>query len=44
MKPYLDSDMQSRWWDFGGDAIVRTDKYVLIFWAQMDKACEVRTG
>lgn len=20
--------MQSRWWDFGGDAIVRTDKYV----------------
>ncbi|KAF2735936.1 vesicular integral-membrane protein VIP36 precursor [Polyplosphaeria fusca] len=26
--PYLDSDMQSRWWDFGGDAIIRTDKYV----------------
>jgi len=22
--------MQSRWWDFGGDAIVRTDKYVLL--------------
>ncbi|KAF2086427.1 hypothetical protein K490DRAFT_66622 [Saccharata proteae CBS 121410] len=26
--PYLDSDMQSRWFDFGGDTIVRTDKYV----------------
>ncbi|KAF1357772.1 vesicular integral-membrane protein VIP36 precursor [Lizonia empirigonia] len=26
--PYLDSDMQSRWWDFGGDAIIRTDQYV----------------
>jgi mannose-binding lectin 2 len=20
--------MQSRWWDFGGDTIIRTDKYV----------------
>ena len=27
-QPYLDSDMTSRWWDFGGDCIVRTDKYV----------------
>src|ERR1700753_2010270 len=27
-QPYLDSDMQSRWWDFGGDTIIRTDKYV----------------
>ncbi|KAF9737541.1 hypothetical protein PMIN06_003664 [Paraphaeosphaeria minitans] len=26
--PYLDSDMQSRWWDFGGDCIIRTDKYI----------------
>jgi len=26
--PYLDSDMQSRWWDFGGDTIIRTDKYI----------------
>ncbi|OBT68159.1 hypothetical protein VE03_02328 [Pseudogymnoascus sp. 23342-1-I1] len=26
--PYLDTDMQSRWWDFGGDTIIRTDKYV----------------
>ncbi|KAG7133859.1 L-type lectin-like domain-containing protein like [Verticillium longisporum] len=24
-QPYLDSDMQSRWYDFGGDTIVRTD-------------------
>ncbi|ATY63773.1 vesicular integral-membrane VIP36 precursor [Cordyceps militaris] len=27
-QPYLDSDMQSRWFDFGGDTIVRTDSYV----------------
>ncbi|KAG8416550.1 hypothetical protein J3459_007521 [Metarhizium acridum] len=27
-QPYLDSDMQSRWFDFGGDAIVRTDSYI----------------
>jgi hypothetical protein len=26
-QPYLDSDMQSRWWDFGGNTIVRVDKY-----------------
>ncbi|KAG7121161.1 hypothetical protein HYQ44_004041 [Verticillium longisporum] len=27
-QPYLDSDMQSRWYDFGGDAIIRTDSYI----------------
>ncbi|KAL2141367.1 hypothetical protein VTI28DRAFT_2497 [Corynascus sepedonium] len=27
-QPYLDSDMQSRWYDFGGDTIIRTDKYI----------------
>ncbi|KAF3022450.1 hypothetical protein G7054_g1573 [Neopestalotiopsis clavispora] len=27
-QPYLDSDMASRWYDFGGDAIVRTDSYI----------------
>ncbi|KAF4121230.1 lectin, mannose-binding 2 [Geosmithia morbida] len=26
--PYLDSDMSSRWFDFGGDTIIRTDSYV----------------
>ncbi|KAI9853002.1 MAG: hypothetical protein M1838_002781 [Thelocarpon superellum] len=26
--PYLDSDMQSRWFDFGGDTIVRADQYI----------------
>jgi lectin, mannose-binding 2 len=26
--PYLDSDMSSRWWDFGGDTLIRADKYV----------------
>jgi mannose-binding lectin 2 len=25
--PYLDSDFQSRWFDFGGDTIIRADKY-----------------
>ena len=28
LQPYLDSDMQSRWFDFGGDTIIRTDSYV----------------
>ncbi|POR37223.1 L-type lectin-like domain-containing protein [Tolypocladium paradoxum] len=27
-QPYLDSDMQSRWFDFGGDTVVRTDSYI----------------
>ncbi|EEP81462.1 conserved hypothetical protein [Uncinocarpus reesii 1704] len=26
--PYLDSDIHHRWFDFGGDAIIRTDQYV----------------
>lgn len=26
--PYLDSDLQSRWWDYGGDTIIRADKYI----------------
>ncbi|KAI9830093.1 MAG: hypothetical protein M1826_005086 [Phylliscum demangeonii] len=26
--PYLDSDMQSRWFDFGGDTIIRADQSV----------------
>ena len=26
--PYLDSDLQSRWFDFGGDTIIRADKYI----------------
>ncbi|KAF1988060.1 hypothetical protein K402DRAFT_453232 [Aulographum hederae CBS 113979] len=26
--PFLDSDMQSRWFDFGGDTIIRTDQYI----------------
>lgn len=28
VEPYLDSDMGSRWYDFGGDTIVRTDSYI----------------
>ncbi|KAH8894812.1 hypothetical protein GQ53DRAFT_744219 [Thozetella sp. PMI_491] len=27
-QPYLDSDMQSRWYDFGGDTVIRTDSYI----------------
>ncbi|RFU80847.1 vesicular integral-membrane vip36 [Trichoderma arundinaceum] len=27
-QPYLDSDMNSRWFDFGGDTIIRTDSYI----------------
>ncbi|KAK5174531.1 uncharacterized protein LTR77_001611 [Saxophila tyrrhenica] len=26
--PYLDSDMQSRWFDFGGSTLIRADQYV----------------
>uniref|UniRef100_L2G975 Lectin family integral membrane n=1 Tax=Colletotrichum fructicola (strain Nara gc5) TaxID=1213859 RepID=L2G975_COLFN len=28
-QPYLDSDMASRWYDFGGDTIIRTDSVPL---------------
>ncbi|KAB5558480.1 concanavalin A-like lectin/glucanase domain-containing protein [Coniochaeta sp. 2T2.1] len=28
VQPYLDSDMQSRWYDFGGDTVIRTDQYI----------------
>jgi len=28
VQPYLDSDLQSRWWDFGGDTIIRADKHI----------------
>ncbi|KAI1268393.1 concanavalin A-like lectin/glucanase domain-containing protein [Xylariaceae sp. FL1019] len=27
-QPYLDSDMGSRWYDFGGDTVIRTDSYI----------------
>ncbi|KAI6955310.1 putative lectin family integral membrane protein, partial [Hortaea werneckii] len=27
-QPYLDSDMQSRWFDFGGTTVVRADQYI----------------
>ncbi|KAJ5569525.1 uncharacterized protein N7459_008955 [Penicillium hispanicum] len=26
--PYLDSDFQNRWFDFGGDTVIRADKYI----------------
>ncbi|PTU19475.1 hypothetical protein P175DRAFT_0441788 [Aspergillus ochraceoroseus IBT 24754] len=28
LPPYLDSDFQSRWFDFGGDTIIRADQYI----------------
>jgi len=37
--PYLDSDMQSRWFDFGGDVIVRADKYI-----RLSSDLQSRTG
>ncbi|OAA58582.1 lectin family integral membrane [Niveomyces insectorum RCEF 264] len=27
-QPYLDSDMQSRWYEYGGDTVIRTDQYI----------------
>ncbi|KAI5779721.1 legume-like lectin family-domain-containing protein [Geopyxis carbonaria] len=27
-QPYLDSDLQSRWFDWGGDTVIRADQYV----------------
>ncbi|GAB7346032.1 hypothetical protein MBLNU457_4801t1 [Dothideomycetes sp. NU457] len=30
VSPYLDSDLQSRWWDYGGDTIIRADKYIRV--------------
>nr|POF05954.1 l-type lectin-like domain-containing protein [Quercus suber] len=27
-QPYLDSEMQSRWFDYGGDTVIRADSYV----------------
>ncbi|GHJ86095.1 hypothetical protein NliqN6_2497 [Naganishia liquefaciens] len=26
--PYVDQDLQNRWWDFGGDAIINTNKHI----------------
>ncbi|BFZ60345.1 hypothetical protein YB2330_001381 [Saitoella coloradoensis] len=26
--PYLDQDVQSRWWDFGGDTVINANKHV----------------
>ncbi|KAF3906404.1 hypothetical protein ABW20_dc0105028 [Dactylellina cionopaga] len=29
-QPYLDSDLQSRWFDYGGTTIIRSDQYIRI--------------
>ncbi|KAK3711223.1 hypothetical protein LTR37_009817 [Vermiconidia calcicola] len=36
--PYLDTDMQSRWFDFGGTTIVRADQYVRLTAQQPSQA------
>ncbi|KAK9236114.1 concanavalin A-like lectin/glucanase domain-containing protein [Lipomyces kononenkoae] len=28
VSPYLDDSLHSRWFDYGGDAVIRTDKYI----------------
>ncbi|KAA8907344.1 legume-like lectin family-domain-containing protein [Sphaerosporella brunnea] len=28
LQPYLDQDLQSRWFDWGGDTIIRADQYI----------------
>ncbi|CAK9786021.1 lectin [Cutaneotrichosporon oleaginosum] len=35
--PYVDSDLQNRWWDFGGDTIINTNKHVRL---TQDKASQ----
>jgi mannose-binding lectin 2 len=37
-QPYLDSDMQSRWWDFGGSTVIRPDRYVRLTAQQPSQA------
>ena len=35
MQPFLDSDMQSRYFEFGDDTIVRADQYALSLTIQL---------
>lgn len=37
-QPYLDSDMQSRWFDFGGSCIIRSDQYIRLTGQQASQA------
>ena len=37
-QPYLDSDMQSRWFDFGGTTIIRADQYIRLTSSQPSQA------
>jgi len=36
--PYVDQDLQNRWWDFGGDAYVNTAKHIRL---TRDRASEM---
>ncbi|TKA29759.1 hypothetical protein B0A50_03122 [Salinomyces thailandicus] len=37
-QPYLDSDMQSRWFDFGGSTVIRADQYIRLTSQQSSQA------
>lgn len=37
-QPYIDSEMQSRWWDFGGSTVIRTDQYIRLTAQQPSQA------
>ncbi|KAI9894707.1 MAG: hypothetical protein M1814_002063 [Vezdaea aestivalis] len=36
--PYLDSDMQSRWFDYGGSTVIRADRYIRLTSQQQSQA------
>ncbi|KAI5780162.1 putative lectin family integral membrane protein [Peziza echinospora] len=37
-QPYLDSDLNSRWFDWGGDAVIRADQYIRLTGDRPDQA------
>lgn len=37
-QPYLDSEMQSRWFDFGGSTVIRADQYIRLAAQQPSQA------
>ncbi|KAF8475979.1 putative lectin family integral membrane protein [Kalaharituber pfeilii] len=37
-QPYLDSDLQSRWFDWGGDTVIRADQYIRLTGDRQDQA------
>jgi len=37
-QPYLDSDLQSRWFDWGGDTVIRADSYIRLTGDRQEQA------